>query len=68
MDLLNMTNRAQIHEFYKKKVNRENFIFKLHFEFWLFLLLQKFVTEAKFQFNMSKIMPVRPKNTKTHGM
>ena len=34
MDLLNMTNRAQIHEFYKK-VNRGNFYFsKQSFKIW----------------------------------
>ena len=62
MDLLNMTNRAQIHEFYKKVKQRNFFTFcatVLKFgdllEGWIL------VKNAKCQQNISKIMPARKK-------
>ena len=68
MDLLNMTKRAKSMNF-TRRLNGGNFYLSSYsFEFWLFLLVQKFVTNAKFQLNMFKIMPARPKNTGTWGV
>ena len=78
MDLLNMTNRAQISEFYNK-LYIENFIFQATVstlkEIFIFqatnskfgdlLAGWKLDTNAKFQLNISKIMPARPKKTET---
>ena len=64
MDLLNIKNMAQFHEF-QKRLNRRNFhLSSYRFGIWYFGILLggwKFATNVKFKQNISKIMPVRPK-------
>ena len=47
MDLYNMTNRVQIHEFYKK-VNRENvYLSSQDFQNWWFIKTMEFGNKCK---------------------
>ena len=65
MDLLNMTNKAQIQEFYKKVKVEEIFIFQATvLKLGDLLTGWQLKTSAKFQQNISKIMPV---DQKTQG-
>ena len=64
-----MTNRVQIYEFYKKVKLEENFIFQVTvLKFSNLLGGWKLATNAKFQKNISKLMPARPKNTGKWGL
>ena len=60
MDLLNMTNRAQIHEFYNKV--KRGFFYRSgqSLKFCDLLGGWKLAINAKFQLNISKITPARP--------
>ena len=60
MDLLNMTDRTKIQKFYKKVKIEEILSLKPFISVW------KLATNAKFQLNISKIMPPRPNKTLVH--
>ena len=64
MDLLNMTNRAKIHELYKKVKQTKFLSFKPVLKFVDLLIGLKLTKNAKFQHNISKIYAI-PKNTGT---
>ena len=62
-----MTNRVQIHEFYKKVNWMKFFIFQATvLKFGSVLEERKVVTNAKIQHNISKLKPAKPK--KHRGM
>ena len=56
MNLFNMTNRAQIHEFYKKVKQRKFLSFEPEFQMLWFSRGITVNNNAKFQHNISKIM------------
>ena len=65
MDLLNMTNRAQIHEFYKKV--EKIFIFQATVsKFGDLLGGWKLAKNAKLLHNTSKIITAKPKKTEAN--
>ena len=68
MDSLNITNRTKSMN-YIRRLNRANFIIQVTvLKFGDLLAGWKLVTNAKFQHNISEIMPARPKNIQRHGV
>ena len=67
MDLINVTNGKQIYEFYKK-VKGKIWIFQAAILKCGYVLeIGMLATNAKFQLNISIIMPARPKKHRNMG-
>ena len=63
---MDVSNVAEIHEFYKKVKYRKLLSFKPFFsQFGDLLGVWKLALYAQFQLSISKIMPARPKSTGT---